>query len=321
MPPAAMYVNWDYFYNRSVFPMNLNLSGRAIDAFLALEETKRFALAAKRCHVSPSTFSQMIGRLEEQVGARLFDRDTRNVSLTPEGEVFSHGAHRIAAEIRASIGELQERAQHRLGRVTVGVTPSLAADWLPQRLAEFQETHPGIALRMHDVTTERCLQMIGRGDVDFGVCAQAGPDLEFDNHILFMERYHLLCRKTDPLAGLREVGVRDLKDRGFVHMVRTGSVRQQMTPLLATAHVRDSGMEVANFGTVAGLVAAGFGISIVPEHAVQLCHRPGLVAIPLQSPKAVRPVTMIRRKGRSLSVAADAMWKQLKRSAKGAARS
>ena len=70
----------------------MNLSGRLIDAFQALEETRRFAVAAKRCHVSRSAFSQMIGRLEEQVGARLFDRDTRNVALTPEGEVFSRGA-------------------------------------------------------------------------------------------------------------------------------------------------------------------------------------------------------------------------------------
>ena len=291
--------------------MNANISGRAIDAFLALEETRRFALAAKRCHVSPSTFSQMIGRLEEQVGARLFDRDTRNVSLTPEGEVFSHGAHRIAAEIRASLNELVERAHRRTGRVTVVVTPSLAADWMPQRLAEFHAVHPGIALRMHDVTSEGCLELIARGEADFGVSAQPGPELEFENVLLFRERYHLLCRDNDPLAVLRQVKLRDLKDRGFVHMVRTGSVRQQMTPLLATAQVTDSGMEVANFGSVAGLVAAGFGISIVPEHAVQLCHRPGLVAIALQSPKAVRPVVMMRRRGRSLSVAAAAFWKQL----------
>ena len=292
--------------------MNTNLSARAIDAFLALEETRRFALAAKRCHVSPSTFSQMISRLEEQVGARLFDRDTRNVSLTPEGQVFSHGAHRIASEMRASISELRERAQHRAGRVSIAVTPSLAANWLPQRLAEFHRTHPAIALRMHDVTSEGCLQMVGRGDADFGVSAHPGPELEFENHVLFMERYHLLCRDSDPLAALPVVRLRDLKQRDFVHMVRTGSVRQQMTPLLATAQVRESGMEVANFGSAAGLVAAGFGITIVPQHAIQLCHRPGLVAIALQSPKAQRPITMIRRKGRSLSVAAQAMWEKMK---------
>lgn len=291
--------------------MNHNLTGRAIEAFLALEETRRFALAAQRCHVSPSTFSQMISRLEEQVGAKLFDRDTRNVSLTPEGEAFSHGAHRIAAEIRASLEELVDRASHRKGRVTVAATPSLSAEWLPRRLAEFHQRFPDIELRMHDVTTERCREMIKRGEADFGVCAQPGPEAEFDNVLLFQERYHLICRDSDPLACHKAVKLADLRQREFVHMVRTGSVRQQMMPLLATAQVSESGLEVANFGTVAGLVAAGFGISIVPEHAVRLCHRPGLVSRPLQSPKAVRPVIMLRRSGRSLSVAASALWSQL----------
>ena len=290
----------------------MNLNGREIDAFLALEETRRFAIAARRCHVSPSAFSQMIGRLEKQVGARLFDRNTRNVALTPEGEAFSRGAHRIAAEIRGSINELHERANRRVGRITVAVTPSLAADWLPQRLAAFHKAHPGIALRLHDVTTERCLEMISRGEADFGISAQQGTDLEFESHLLFMERYFLVCRKSDPLAQLDEIRLCDLKDREFVHMVRTGSVHQQMMPLLSKAQVRDSGMEVANFGTLAGLVAAGFGIGIVPEQARQLCTRPGLTTIHVNAPKAVRPISMIRRRGRSLSVAADALWGQLK---------
>lgn len=292
--------------------MNQNLTGRAIDAFLALEETRRFVLAAKRCHVSPSTFSQMISRLEEQVGARLFDRDTRNVSLTPEGEVFSTGAHRIAAEIRASLSELMDRASHRRGRVAVAVTPSLAADWLPRRLAEFRESYPQLELRMHDVTTERCMEMVRRGEADFGVSAQPGEEAEFDNVLLFQERYYLICPEADPFAKMAEVKLGDLKNRSFVHMVRTGSVRQQMMPLLAKAQVSDSGMEVANFGTLAGLVAAGFGIGIVPEQARLLCARPGLTTIPVNAPKAVRPISMIRRRGRSLSVAADALWEQLK---------
>lgn len=291
--------------------MNQNLTGRAIDAFLALEATRRFALAAKRCHVSPSTFSQMIARLEDQVGARLFDRDTRNVSLTPEGEVFSVGAHRIAAEIRSSLAELMDRASHKRGRVAVAATPSLSADWLPRRLAEFRAAYPDIDLRMHDVTTERCMEMVRRGEADLGICAQPGADAEFDNLLLFKERYYLICPEGDVLAKQKQVKLADLKGRTFVHMVRTGTVRQQMTPLLATAQVRDSGLEVANFGTVAGLVAAGFGISIVPEHAVRLCHRHGLLAIPLHSPKAVRPVIMTRRKGHSMSVAALAFWNQL----------
>lgn len=105
----------------------MNFSGRLGDAFLALEETRRFALAAQRCHMSPSAFSQMIARLEDQIGARLFDRDTHNVRLTPEGEVFAHSAHRIAADMKSTLNEVRDRMQRRVGRVGIAAPPSLTA--------------------------------------------------------------------------------------------------------------------------------------------------------------------------------------------------
>jgi DNA-binding transcriptional LysR family regulator len=284
------------------------LSGRLIDAFLALEETRRFSIAAQRCHVSPSAFSQMITRLEEQVGARLFDRDTRNVSLTPEGEVFSSGAHRIDSEIRTTLTELRDRASRRTGRVYLAAPPSLAADWLPRLMAQLHQAHPGIALRLHDVVSDRCLEMILRGEVDFGLNAQPGNELEFDTQLLFNEPLYLLCRSNDPLTKLNSVKLRDLDGQPFIHTVRTGSVWQHMRAVMGELNVRDSGFEVAQFGTLAGLVCNGFGISIVPHFALPLCARKGLTSIRLQDKKAARPIFMIKRRGRTLSAAARELW-------------
>jgi DNA-binding transcriptional LysR family regulator len=289
----------------------MNLSGRLIDAFLALEDTRRFALAAERCHVSPSAFSQMISRLEEQVGARLFDRDTRNVALTPEGEIFSQGAHRIAAEIAHAAAELRERASRNVGRVAIAGPPSAASVWLPTQMAAFRRDHPGIALRLHDVVSDRCLDLIARGEVDLGLNAQPGHEGEFEAVHLFDERLHLLCRRDHPLGASASVRLRDLRNQAFIHTVRTGSIWQQTQAMLSAARVRDSGFEVAQFGTLAGLVEQGFGISVVPALALALCRREALVAIPLADRRAVRPLYMVKRRHRSLSVAAAAMWERL----------
>lgn len=289
----------------------MNLSGRLIDAFLALEETRRFAVAARRCNVSASAFSQMIGRLEEQVGARLFDRDTRNVALTPEGQAFSAGAHRIADEIRATLSALQDRAALDTGRVAVAAPPSLGADWLPRLLAGFQRTHPGVTLRLLDVVSDRCLALVATGEVDFGLNAQRGNDLEFDSSLLFNERFFVVCPRTDPLAARAALKFTDLKGRPFVQTVRTGSVWQQTQPWLAKAQVHDTGLEVTQFGTLAGLIEGGFGISLVPELALLLCRRPGLAAVPLDERQAVRPIYRIRRRGRTLSAAAQALWDEI----------
>jgi len=289
----------------------MNISGRLIDAFLALEETRRFAIAAERCHVSSSAFSQMITRLEEKIGVRLFDRDTRNVSLTAEGEIFSKGAHRIANEIANSIAELRDRASCSVGRVSIAAPPSLAASWLPRQMAEFKKDHPGIQLQLHDVVSDHCIEMVASGEVDFGLNARSTHAKEFDSVLLAQEGMFLICQEDYVLGKRKSIKLKELTGCTMINMVRSGSVWQQMQELLKAVDVKDSGFEVSQFGTLAGLVANGFGVSIVPYFAVHLCKLPGLVAIPIQDRTAVRPIYMLKRKNRSLSAAAEAMWLKL----------
>ncbi|MGE0798642.1 MAG: LysR substrate-binding domain-containing protein, partial [Lautropia sp.] len=254
----------------------MNLSGRLLEAFLALDETRRFVVAADRCHVTPSAFSQMIGRLEAQVGVRLFDRDTRNVSLTAEGEVFAASARRISAEFGAAMEKLRDRASLNVGSVTIAAPPSLAAAWLPGLLAEFRSRHPSISLGLRDVVSDRCLELVLDGHVDFGINARHGSGLEFETVLQRNERFFLLCRDSDPLADGSGIRLKDLRGRDFIHLVRTGSAWQRIRDDLTRAGVRDAGFEVEQFSTVAGLVSAGFGVSVVPELALPLCQRPGL---------------------------------------------
>jgi len=289
----------------------MNISGRLIDAFLALEETRRFAIAAERCHVSPSAFSQMITRLEDKLGARLFDRDTRNVSLTAEGEIFSKGAHRIANEIANSIAELKDRASCAVGRVSLAAPPSLSASWLPRQMAKFQGEHPGIRLQLHDVVSDRCVEMVANGEADFGLNARLVHAKEFDSVLLAQEGMYLICQINHPLAKRKSLKLKDLAGCVMINTVRTGSVWQQLQELLKSIDIQDSGFEVSQFGTLAGLVANGFGVSVVPQFAVQLCQLPGLIAIPIEDRKAVRPIYMVKRRNRSLSPAAQAMWLKL----------
>lgn len=293
----------------------MKLSGRLIDAFLALEQTRRFAIAAERCNVSPSALSQMIGRLEQQVGARLFDRTTRSVSLTPEGEVFLEGAQRIAAEMRATVLELRERVQRKTGRVSLAAPPSMAAEWLPQQMALFRQSHPGIALRLWDVVADRGLEMIRSGDADFGLNTLRGPQSEFETLHLFDDPFYVLCHEGDPMARKRRIKLADLKGRPCIQTLRSGSVWQETQRLVLQADMRDTGFEVNQLGTLGGLVANGFGVALVPKSALQLCRREGVVGIAIAEPGATRPVHLVRRRDRSLSVAAAALWEQLSKSA------
>ena len=283
----------------------MRLSARLLEAFLALEETRRFVVAASRCHVSPSAFSQMIGRLEKVVGARLFDRSTREVLLTAEGEVFAVSARRIAAEMAASVNEIRNRSALRAGSVTIAAPASLSSAWLPQLLGDFRSQHPNIVLKLRDVVPDRGLELVLNGQADFGINSQPGNELEFESSLQFHERYYLICRRNDPLAAEAEVSVRKFKGRDFI---KTASVWRQLQAVLTRAGVRDTGLEVEQFGTVAGLVLAGFGVGVVPQLALPLCVRPGVVAIPIKDRAVTRPLYLVKRRDRSLSLAAQALW-------------
>jgi DNA-binding transcriptional LysR family regulator len=178
-------------------------------------------------------------------------------------------------------------------------------------MALFRKRHPGIVLRLADVVSDRCLDLVRRGEADFGLNAVAGNPLEFEAQLLFDERWYVICAADDPLARKRSLQLRDLRHRPFIHTLRSGSVWQQLQPLVSAAEVQDTGIEVNQLGTLGGLVANGFGISIVPEFALQMCARQGVAAVPLAARNATRPIYLLRRRQRSLSVAAAGLWELL----------
>lgn len=291
--------------------MLMKLSGRLIDAFLALEETRHFGLAAQRCHVSPSALSQSISRLEAQLGMRLFDRDTRNVFLTSEGEMFLLGANRIAAEIRSTLEEVSDRLQKKAGRVSMAAPPSMASNWLPERMALFKSRFPSIELKLYDVVSDQCLDLIRQGRADIAINAQPGHAFEVDSKNLFNEPMFLICHSSHALACRSSVSLRELKKQPYIHTIRSGSVWQHVQTFLGPAGVVDTGLEVSQLSTLGGLVAQGFGLSIVPQFALALCMRNGVAAVPVKDKKAVRPIYLIKRKNHSLSAAAQSFYDQL----------
>src|SRR5690348_16545967 len=122
----------------------LNVSARDFEAFLALVQTQHFTRAAEQCHLSQSAFSQKIRRPAQVVGVPLFERATRDVARTPQGEVFAEEVRRIDADMRAAFEGLRDLAHRRVGRVAVAALPSVAATWMPRAIARYRKANPRI---------------------------------------------------------------------------------------------------------------------------------------------------------------------------------
>lgn len=294
--------------------MPINISSHVLRAFVALGECRHFTRAAERCSLSQSAFSQLIRKLEEEAGTPLVHRTTRSVTLTAEGELFRERAQRLLEDIEASFADVRDRAAGRKGRVAVAALPSLAANLLPAILARYHRQFPGVTVELFDCLSDRCLETLSDGRADFALTAP-GPRLaEFDSRLILSEGFYLVCHRDHPLAGRKKVQLQDLNGFEMVHLARVSSVRQHVEPAIGKVGARYSGLEVEQLATVAGLVAAGLGISLVPALTLFQFNRPELAAIPLEAKNLVRPIFVVQRRGMKLSAPAELLLKMIEES-------
>lgn len=286
---------------------SINVSAALLDAFVTLAHCRQFTLAAQRCHMSQSAFSQAIARLEAEVGARLFDRNTRSVSLTPEGDLLLPVAQRVLEELQAAVGDVRDHADRRRGKVAIAALPSLCAEWIPRALADFRRRYPGITVHLHDVVFEHALSLVRDGTVDFAINTIAGLDEEFDTRGIYVDRFHLVCRPDHPLAARRSVRLAALAGQSYIHSIRNASMWRHLYPYLREVPLRDVGIEVRYLSTLAGMIAEGIGVSVVSGVSLFNFTRLGLVAVPVSDKGLGYAVGVTRRRARGLSVAARAL--------------
>lgn len=283
----------------------MNLSARQLRAFTALAQERHFTRAAQRCHMTQPAFSALIRQIEDEAGLRLFDRNTRHVALTPEGAYFLQRAQRLVAEFDALKDDIGDYAARRHGSVGLAALPSLAAGWLPPILADYHRSHPGLRLALRDALLDPCLDMVRDGTVDFAVAARRADMAELSCDFLCADRFFLVCRADHALAGRRNLRLSQLQSYARIQLARSSSVRQ----VLDGARDQPAALlEVEHLATVSGLVQAGLGISIVPGMTLFHFRRPGLVVLPLTDKRLTRSLYLVRRKGRSLSVAAAGLY-------------
>lgn len=287
--------------------MQANISTRLLQGFLALNDCRHFGHAAERCHVSQSAFSVMIQKLEAAAGAKLFVRDTRNVTLTPEGELFVEVARQLMTDIEAAFSNMSDYVARRKGKVSIAALPSLAAGWLPPVIAAYRIQYPGVTVELFDALSDHCLNYLRQGKADIALTAP-GPNLmEFDTQPLCADPFYLVCRRDHKLAKKRIIQIPQLAGCELIHLARSTSVRQHLDALLQPVGVINTGLEVEHLATVAGLIESGLGVSLVPELTLFQFRHSNLVAIPLNAPDLVRPLLIVKAKERSLSIAAQGL--------------
>lgn len=285
--------------------MNIDVPG--LQAFACVAQLGSFHRAATSLHISQSALSRRIAKLESLVGVRLLDRTTRRVRLTAIGHGFLPQATRLMEELETSFAGLRDIAKSGAGHVTLACAPTPAIQLIPAVIREYSVKYPANRIRILDVHANEVWQLVSRGEAEFGITAAPVNDAEIIVEPLFEESFVLACRADHPLARRKTVRWAELRDHRVIAVGRLSGNQVFLEPGISTAMpLRRWDYEVQHStSTGLGMAEAGIGVVVVPALALSGNRYPELVSRKLIDPEIRRTLNVIRRRGVTLSPAAD----------------
>lgn len=301
---SDLSVYFHFVINLSI--MRINATFRQIEAFLAVADSLSFSHAAKLTHLSQPALSANIRRLEEIVGAKLFDRDTRTVTLTAVGSEFRKIAQGMLENCNAGFARVHDFASGKRGRLVVAAAPSLCAGFVPDIIARYMRDYPEVDVQLHDVLSDICIDMVRSGSADVALAPMKSSAKDLVPRELFRDYLAVLFALDHPLAAQRIVKWSHIKPYQQIVMNAGGSLRQ-----LVEAEYIQHGVplhplfEVHQVGTLLGLVAAGLGVGELPMSLIHTVNLQGIDYRRISNAKTYRTICAITPQSRSVSPATE----------------
>ncbi|HGN2728750.1 TPA: LysR substrate-binding domain-containing protein [Pseudomonas aeruginosa] len=273
---------------------------RHLRYFIAVAEELHFGRAAERLGISQPPLSQQIQALEEEIGARLFERTNRRVELTDAGRLFLDESRQVLAQVDKAV--LLARRAHlgELGELKIGFTSSAPfTSTIPSSIHAFRKAYPDVHLDLQEMSSRQVLKALLEESLQVGVIRPlALPDAVHWVE-LFREPLVAVLRADHPLAAGSEDGlaIAALAEEPFVFFPRsygTGLYDQVIALTRLAGFSPRIAQEASEAMTIIGLVSAGLGVSILPA-SFRRTRVDGVVYRTLSDPEATTAVWLVRR--------------------------
>jgi len=287
----------------------MNVDTRGLQAFIAIAEQGSFGRAAGALHLTQTGLTRRLQTLEASLGVRLVERTTRALALTPIGRDFLPQARRLLGELAAALAEIRESGKALRGEIAIACVPTVGVQYLPRIIQLFSARHPGSRIRILDHASFRVAEAVLRREAEFGITQQGAYDPELASVPLLKDRFVLVCRHDHALARKKRLAWRELLPHALIYSGQESGNRQLLDGALgATGTQLKASYEVQRSSTAVGLVAAGVGVAVVPELAMQEGAYPELRVIPLVDPVVSRSLVLLKRRNAWLTPPAQALY-------------
>lgn len=279
---------------------------RHLECFRAVAEELHFTRAAKRLNLSQPPLSRHIKELEAELGVVLFKRDRRNVALTDAGMVFAKRVQSILAQLAQAHEEVRRIHNGEVGTLTIAFVSALTYEFLPGILRRFRMSKPTIHLVLHDMVPSEQIESLVAGRIDIAFAGILPEDCSpgICHRIVRKDRMVAAVPSGHALAAKRKIRLQALANEPWIMIDKAVSPTYErfIRRLCAEAgFVPRILHQTKRAQAMLGLVAAGLGVTIVPE-AVAVLPSPDIVYRPLSNSIMYEHVVLWRENERSAAL-------------------
>jgi DNA-binding transcriptional LysR family regulator len=289
--------------------MNINL--RQLRSLVAIARMGSFTRAAKDLHLSQPALTVQMHQLEEMLGVRLLDRNTRFVKLTSLGQHIVPIIERALNDIDTAIAGTRLTSES-IGIVTIAALPSLCSEIIPMAIAKFREQYPGISIRLREVGARQIALLVNEEEADLGIGLIEHPHPQLETTPFITDWLVAVFPAGHPLDKAGSIAPADLAAYPMIALDTQYSVRSLFDSALhAIDALKSPAYEVSFISTAIGMVRSGLGITVLSSSSLGGTVTTGLRTRPVKHPKFSREIVIIKKRSRTLSPAAQSLLKTI----------
>ncbi len=279
------------------------LTLKQLRAFVAVYRLGKLSAAADELSVTQSAVSMLIRQVEQTLNTTLFDRTTRRLAPTRAAEDAIGVAERILGDVSTLGKNFRDLALGSQGRVHIAAPPAPAATVLTRIAHRFSATYKNIDFVINDCAPNQFLSLLQTERVDLGIGAPPDNSGDFLLRPILADKMRLAFARGHPFEARETIRWRDLDGQPLIAFRPSQyGVRNMIDAVLAEVGVTPKiSHEVGFLGTAAWMATTGLGLAIIPDALAQIHILNGLVVRPLVEPEITRPISIVTKRGRSLS--------------------
>lgn len=270
-----------------------------LEYILAVDKYRHFAKAAEHCRVTQPTLSMMIQKLEDELGIKLFDRNSQPVKPTPAGKKVIEQARNVLYQASQIKDIVNEEEQSLKGPFYLAVLPTIAPYLLPRFMQKLFSKNNDLDLRIREMQTAPTIAALLNGEIDAAIIANQPIETQLQGDTLFYEEFYGYVSKTDPLFKKERIRSTDIKDERLWLLDEGHCFRDQLVRFcqMEKVKVHQAAYRLGSLETFMRMVESGNGVTFIPELAIhQLSESQKELVRPFAIPKPAREIVFVTRK-------------------------